>query len=51
MIDIKLRVWSKGEKYNQPAGNSGKLILIKPYPPNFNNIPANRTDPDKGAST
>lgn len=51
MIDIKLSVWSKGEKYNQPVGNSGKLILKNPYPPNFNSIPANKMDPDKGAST
>ena len=51
MIEIKLRVWSKGEKYNQPTGKSGKLIRKKPYPPSFNRIPANKIDPDKGAST
>lgn len=51
MIDIRLRVWSKGEKYSHPLGNNGKLILKNPYPPSFNNIPANNTEPDKGAST
>jgi hypothetical protein len=51
MIEIKLRVWSKGEKYNQPTGKSGKLIRKKPYPPSFNRIPANKIEPDNGAST
>lgn len=32
-------------------GNMGKVKNISPYPPNFRRIPANNTEPAKGAST
>ena len=41
----------KGVKKIEASGNIDKLNLIKPYPPSFNKIPANITEPSVGAST
>ena len=35
----------------QASGKNGNENLIKPYEPNFNNIPARITEPAVGAST
>jgi len=40
-----------GVKNKVASGNIGKEKRKKPYPPNFNKIPANTTEPAVGAST
>jgi len=51
IIAIKLITMIIGEKCSEAIGNKGYPNLINPYPPNFNNIPANKTEPATGAST
>ena len=46
-----LRTYTKGKKKKQPFEKINKSIRKIPYPPNFNKIPANITDPTLGAST
>jgi hypothetical protein len=45
-----LRLTIKGVINFEPSLNIGKVNFKKPYPPNFNKIPAKRTLPATGAS-
>ena len=51
MMAIILKVIIKGVKYKLASGNIPTEKRIKPYPPIFNNTPANITEPAVGAST
>ena len=41
---------NNGEKKEEAVGNKHSEKRIKPYPPNFNKIPAKITEPAVGAS-
>jgi hypothetical protein len=51
IIATTLITYIIGVKNLEASGNIGIENLRKPYPPNFNNTPANITDPAVGAST
>jgi len=51
IMAITLITYIIGVKNTDASGNIGIENLKNPYPPNFNNTPANITDPAVGAST